>query len=141
MKRFVKILWLVKIAMDFNGEEKIQARQACALLKFWLLIKIAHLKLMKVRVVRVLCSVYKEQENLKTLLTRIIDGISLFFGNIKNDDLSHSANLREISKNFSEDLIDLAIGLRSTYLFPAYDNVLYYASDLNTLVKREFQRE
>ena len=72
----------------------------------------------------------EDQEKLKNFLLGIIDRITTFLVS------SHSVKAYKICRKFSNDLIDLAVGLRRTYAFPVWDNVLFYACDLKTLTYR-----
>jgi hypothetical protein len=96
------------------------------LVKFWVLIKVAQMRLKKITV----NFVGEDQEKLKNFLLGIIDRITTFLVS------SHSVKSYRICRKFSNDLIDLAVGLRRTYAFPVWDNVLFYACDLKTLTYR-----
>ncbi len=97
------------------------------LVKFWVLIKVAQMRLKKITV----NFVGEDQEKLKNFLLGIIDRITMFLIS------SHSVKAYKICWKFSNDLIDLAVGLNKTYAFPALDNLLLYcACDLRTLAYR-----
>ena len=116
------------------------------LVKFWVLIKVAHIRLKKIKVGFVFLKIThfwlkkikvnfvgEEQEKLKNFLLEIIDKISSFLM------VSHSSKLCKICRRYSEDLIDLSVGLHETYSFPVWDNLVFYASDLRTFTYRTDQ--
>ena len=101
-------------------------RKIYSLFKFWVLIKVAKVKLKRIPV----GFIGNKQENLKSFLLDLFDKISQFLVT------SHSAKVCRICRKMSEDLIDICVGLHKTYPFPVWDNVVFYALDLKNLAYR-----
>ena len=98
------------------------------LVKFWVLIKVAQMKLKKISVD--LAS--EKQESLRSFLSDIIDRMSVLLM-----VTSPKLRRRKIWRKFSEEIVDVSIGLRNTYLFPVWDNLVYNAVDLRNLTYPE----